>query len=294
MLSHPKIIENTPLQEISLSLFQEKGVQVWVKRDDLTGKDIQGNKWRKLKYNLVEAKNQQKATLLTFGGAYSNHIHAVAGAGALFGFKTIGIIRGEEHLPLNKTLAYAQSRDMELHYLNRTKYREKNQVDFLKKICQQFDNPYIIPEGGTNEFALAGCTEMVEEIEIDFDYLCLPCGTAGTLAGAILGLKEHQKAIGFSVLKGKDFLEQEVEQLIGKKYTNWEINWNYHFGGYAKKKPELLDFMQHFHEQTEILLEPIYTGKLFFGVLDLIKKGYFEEGSKIVLVHTGGLQGIQG
>ncbi len=158
--------------------------------------------------------------MLTFGGAFSNHIYAVAAAGKLFGFKTIGIIRGENHLPLNHTLTFAKRCGMQLSYMNRSEYREKESALIIKKLKHHFGDFYLIPEGGTNELALRGATEMIEEINLDFDYACMPCGTAGTLAGAIMGLKKHQKAIGFSSLKGQDFLENEVIKLTGTNLDN--------------------------------------------------------------------------
>ena len=292
MLINPTTIsEQTPIKRLDSVLLREKGINVWVKEDYLTHPFISGNKWRKLKYNLAEAKRQNAKTLLTFGGAYSNHIYAVAAAGNAFGFKTIGIIRGEEHLPLNHTLSFARECGMEIHYLDRSSYRKKNEDNYLASLYDRFGEVYIIPEGGTNAFALQGCQEMVTEITLDFDYLCLACGTAGTLAGSILGLKAGQKALGFSALKGKDFLETEVENLIGSHYDNWSIHWGYHFGGYAKTKKALLDFMEDFEANFSIRLEPIYTAKLFFGIFDLIEKDYFKEGTTLVAVHTGGLQG---
>lgn len=287
------INENTPLQPLESDLLSQKGIELWVKREDLNHPEISGNKWRKLKYNLEEAKRQGKKTLLTFGGAYSNHIYAIAAAGKHFGFDTIGIIRGEEHLPLNHTLSFATSCGMQLHYLDRTTYRNKYDEAVLDELLKQFGDVYLIPEGGTNAFALKGCKEMVTGIDMDFDVICMPCGTAGTLSGAILGLQKYQHALGFSALKGKDFLEKEVIQLIGNSYDNWSINWAYHFGGYAKQKPELTAFIDSFYKEHQILLEPIYTGKLFFGLFDLIQKDYFKSGSKIVAVHTGGLQGMK-
>jgi len=285
------IKEQTPVTRLDSPLLREKGIALWVKEDYLTHPYISGNKWRKLKYNLAEAKRQKAKTLLTFGGAYSNHIYAVAAAGKAFGFETIGIIRGEEHLPLNHTLSFARMCAMDIHYLDRSSYRKKDDEDYLSSLYERFGDIYIVPEGGTNSFALQGCQEMVEEIALDFDYLCMPCGTAGTLAGAIIGLKQGQQALGFSALKGKDFLEMEVEKLIGNNYDNWSIHWGYHFGGYAKTKKELLDFMDAFETDFSICLEPIYTAKMFFGIFDLIEKDYFKKGTSIVAVHTGGLQG---
>jgi len=287
------IKEDTPLLKLESEFLIDKKIELWIKQDYLTHPYISGNKWRKLKYNIEEAKRLEKKRLLTFGGAYSNHIYAVAAAGKKFGFETIGVIRGEEHENLNDTLSFAKSCGMELHYMDRSTYRRKYEENITSELKDKFDDFYLIPEGGTNELALLGCQEMIEEIKINFDVVCMPCGTSGTLAGSVLALKNKQRAIGFSVLKGKDFLESEVIKLIGDEFNNWTINWDYHFGGYAKTKADLIKFIEDFKENYAVQLEPIYTGKMFYGLFDLIAKDFFDEGSKIVAIHTGGLQAFQ-
>ncbi|AKD02548.1 pyridoxal-phosphate dependent enzyme [Pontibacter korlensis] len=287
-----------PLQKLEDSLLQEQSVTLWVKREDLLHPHISGNKWRKLKYNLQEAKQQGYDTLLTFGGAYSNHIAATAAAGREYGFNTIGIIRGEEHLPLNPTLSFATSCGMQLHYISREKYRLKNEPDFLEELQRQFGKVYLLPEGGTNLLAVKGCTEIVQDIPLEYDYICCAAGTGGTLAGIVASLEGEKQVLGFPALKGGEFLQQEVEELViaygGQSYSNWQLITDYHFGGYAKIKPELIAFMEQFKQQHYIPLEPVYTGKMFYGLFDLIRKGYFKRGSTIVAVHTGGLQGNVG
>ncbi|MBC5775993.1 1-aminocyclopropane-1-carboxylate deaminase/D-cysteine desulfhydrase [Pontibacter sp. KCTC 32443] len=287
-----------PLQQLQHPLLQEHELTLWVKREDLLHPHISGNKWRKLKYNLQEAKAQVKETILTFGGAYSNHIAATAAAGAEFGFKTIGIIRGEEHLPLNPTLQFATQQGMELQYISREAYRQKNEPAFLTELATKYNQPYIVPEGGTNQLAVKGCTEIIEDIPIDFDVICCASGTGGTIAGIIAGLAGERQVLGFPALKGGAFLKEEIEQLVytysGQHYQNWQLITDYHFGGYAKIKPELLEFIREFQEQHQIPLEPVYTGKMFYGIFDLISKGYFPKGTRIVAVHTGGLQGNAG
>ncbi|TPE45245.1 1-aminocyclopropane-1-carboxylate deaminase/D-cysteine desulfhydrase [Pontibacter mangrovi] len=291
-------MEEAPLQKLEDELLQEKGVELWVKREDLLHPHISGNKWRKLKYNLQEAKRQGHHTLLTFGGAYSNHISATAAAGKEYGFKTIGIIRGEEHLPLNPTLLFATSCGMQLHYISREKYKSKAEPDFLEELQQQFGNLYLLPEGGTNLLAVKGCTEIVQDIDLKYDYLCCAMGTGGTLAGIVAGLAGERQVLGFPALKGGEFLRREVEELVqaysGHAYSNWQLITDYHFGGYAKVKPELLAFMEEFKQKHHIPLEPIYTGKMMYGLFDLIGQGYFARGSRVVAVHTGGLQGNAG
>ncbi|SIR47804.1 1-aminocyclopropane-1-carboxylate deaminase/D-cysteine desulfhydrase [Pontibacter lucknowensis] len=287
-----------PLQQLHSKIWEEQGIALWVKREDLLHPTISGNKWRKLKYNLQEAKRLQHDTLLTFGGAYSNHIAAVAAAGQEFGFKTIGIIRGEEHLPLNPTLSFATTAGMELHYTSREAYRQKTDPVYLAQLAEQFANPYIIPEGGTNALAVKGCTEIVSDISIEYDYICCASGTGGTIAGIIAGLEGEKQVLGFPALKGGEFLREEIEQLIqsysGQRYDNWQLITDYHFGGYAKVKPELLGFMRGFQQEHNLPLEPVYTGKMFYSLIDLIQEGYFPKGSRIVAVHTGGLQGNAG
>lgn len=279
-------------------MLQEQGVELWVKREDLLHPHISGNKWRKLKYNLQEAGQQGHHALLTFGGAYSNHIAATAAAGQEYGFKTIGIIRGEEHLPLNPTLRFATSCGMQLHYISRDKYKLKAEPDFLEELQQQFGQVYLLPEGGTNLLAVKGCTEIVQDIPITYDYICSAMGTGGTLAGIVAGLAGEKQVLGFPALKGGEFLQQEVEELVraysGHTYSNWQLITDYHFGGYAKVKPELLAFMEAFGQKHHIPLEPVYTGKMLYGLFDLIRKGFFARGSRIVAVHTGGLQGNAG
>ncbi len=296
----------SPVQEIKNNLLQSKGVQLLVKRDDLINPQVSGNKWRKLKYNLLAAKEAQQNTLLTFGGAFSNHIYATAAAGKVFGFKTIGVIRGDHIEPLNATLAYAEKVGMELHFIARSEYRKKEEVAFQQNLQKKLGPFFLIPEGGTNENAIKGCSELVEEVAHQLpelpDYWCASCGTGGTLSGIIAGLNGEKKIIGFSALKG-DFHQKDIQMLlshvsdtlkVSDTLDNWQINTAYHFGGYAKFKPTLIDFINTFKQENNIQLEPIYTGKLFYGIYDLIKNDYFPKGSSILAVHTGGLQGIAG
>lgn len=299
----------SPVQEIENQLLQSKGVKLFIKRDDLIHPQVSGNKWRKLKYNLLAAKEQKQNTLLTFGGAFSNHIYATAAAGKVFGFKTIGLIRGGRIEPLNPTLAYAEEVGMELHFITRSDYRRKEDLVYQKQIRDQFGDFFLIPEGGTNVSAIKGCAELVEEVKQQLaelpDYWCAACGTGGTLSGIIRGLNGQKKVLGFSVLKG-DFHQKDITELLGMEaqvsdtlkvsdtYDNWQVNTDYHFGGYAKFKPPLIDFINTFKKDNNIQLEPIYTGKLFYGIYDLIKNDYFPSGSSIFAVHTGGLQGIAG
>lgn len=287
-----------PLKKVSDNFISKSGVNLFIKRLDLNHPEISGNKWFKLKYNLIEAAKNNYKTLLTFGGAFSNHIYATAAAGRILNFKTIGVIRGEEHLPLNPTLAFVKKRGMEITYLNRTSYRDKYNSDFLSSLKSKYGNFYLIHEGGTNSLAIKGCKEIFDDINTPFDFICTACGTGGTLAGLISELKENQTAIGFPVLKGGGFLNNDINNLLktstGVENKNWQLITDYHFGGYAKIKDELIEFISEFEYRNGIKLEPIYSGKMLFGIYDLIKKDYFPKGSIIIALHNGGLQGLEG
>jgi 1-aminocyclopropane-1-carboxylate deaminase len=290
------------LQAIPHPSAQRAGVRLLLWRDDLRHPDLPGNKARKLKYNLLQARAEGHAHLLTFGGAYSNHLAAVATAGRLYGFATTGLVRGEAHEPLNPTLARCRADGMALHYLDRTTYRRRADPAFLAETQQQFGPAYLVPEGGTNVLALKGVAELIAELRqhTSFDAVAVAAGTGGTLAGLVLGLAEGgypARAIGVAALKGADFLRDEVDALTlaaaGRHLPDYELHTGYHFGGYAKLPPELRAFIQGFQADYGMLLDPIYTGKLLFGVLDLIAKGHFAPGSTVVAVHTGGLQAWQ-
>ena len=287
----------TPLQQLNNKLLNEKQIKLYIKREDLNHPTIQGNKFRKLKYNLAKAKEENHKKILTFGGAFSNHVYAVAAAGKAFDIQTIGVIRGERIEPLNPTLQFAESNGMQLHFVTRSAYRNKYQPEFIQKLKSKFDDFFLVPEGGSNALAVKGCAEIIDEIDIDYDYVCSAIGTGGTLAGLILGTNNYGKVLGFPALKGGDFLQKDIVNLLdnnANNYTNWQLITDYHFGGYAKFKPELIDFINDFKRQFNIQLEPIYTGKMLFGIFDLIQKDFFEKGTTIIAIHTGGLQGIDG
>jgi 1-aminocyclopropane-1-carboxylate deaminase len=286
--------DSTVIQELKSQIFEQFQIRLLIKREDQNHHFVSGNKWWKLKYNLEEVLKTGQTTLLTFGGAYSNHIYATAAAARELGLKSIGIIRGEETPPLNPTLSFAKASGMQLHYVSREAYRNKTESTFIEQLHNQFGDFYLIPEGGTNELAVKGCAEFAEQLnhEVDFDYLCLPMGTGGTIAGMMEGLDESKKIIGFPSLKGATFLEDEIRKYTSKK--NGQLVYDYHFGGYAKSTKELMEFMDEFEKQFDIPLDPIYTSKMMFGVLDLIKKNFFKAGSKILVIHTGGLQGRVG
>ncbi|MBD2245344.1 pyridoxal-phosphate dependent enzyme [Nostoc sp. FACHB-888] len=305
-----------PIQQINSKIARNAGVDLYVLRLDLMHPFVNGNKWFKLKYNLLDAKEKNFTTLLTFGGAYSNHIYATAAAGNLFGFRTIGVIRGEERLPLNPTLSFAVQQGMQIVYLNREMYRQRNTPALEEYLQQRFGEVFIIPEGGGNLNGVRGCTEIIADAmptvvtelcrsagyTYAFDHICVACGTATTLAGIALSLHEGQRAIAFPVLKNGAFLAPQIESLLTNYLAfglpspysspaSWELVCDYHFGGYAKVNNELLLFSQQFTEQHGVPLDYVYTAKMFYGVMDLLKQGFFCKGDRLLLVHTGGLQG---
>ncbi|MFP4846935.1 1-aminocyclopropane-1-carboxylate deaminase/D-cysteine desulfhydrase [Winogradskyella sp. PE311] len=280
------------VQQILLK--NEKNVQLYIKREDLIHPFISGNKYRKLKYNIKKAKSINKAKILTFGGAYSNHIAATAWAGKESGLATIGVIRGEElekRINENPTLSFAQSCGMQFLFITREEYRNKSNLEFIEILKSKFGDFYLIPEGGTNELAVKGCEEILNDDDSIFNFICTCVGTGGTISGLINTSEKHQKILGFPALKG-DFLQEDIRKFA--KQDNWRLILQYHFGGYGKINTELITFINSFKNKYDIPLDPIYTGKMMFGICDLIAKNYFPENSKVLIIHTGGLQGISG
>lgn len=284
-------LEHSVNQQVNLS--NNSGVTLYIKREDAIHPFVSGNKYRKLKYNLFEAKKMGAETLLTFGGAFSNHIAAVASAGKIMGFKTVGVIRGDElaNVDNNTTLYFAQQCDMLFKFVSRDAYRGKKEEPFIEKLKVEFGDFYLIPEGGTNTLAIKGCEEILGDEDTSFEYICCAVGTGGTISGLVNCSKPGQQVLGFPALKG-DFLQQDISKFVLK--TNWELKTDYHFGGYAKINPQLITFINQFKKEYGIPLDPVYTGKMMFGIFDLIEKGYFPKGTKILAIHTGGLQGIVG
>jgi 1-aminocyclopropane-1-carboxylate deaminase len=269
-------------------------ITLHIKREDLIHPFISGNKFRKLKYNLLQAKAEEKSKLLTFGGAFSNHIVALAYAGKENNLETIGIIRGDElesKISENPTLTFAQNCGMKFEFVTREVYKTKASNAFIEDLKGRYGDFYLVPEGGTNSLAVKGCEEILTDEDYDFTHICCAIGTGGTISGLINSAKSNQKIIGFPALKG-DFLSDDIRKFATN--SNWEVQLDYHFGGYAKINEELIRFINDFYKQTNIPLDPIYTGKMMFGIVDLINKGYFPKGAKILAIHTGGLQGIEG
>lgn len=281
----------SPIADPTLSAMR---VQLWIKRDDLLHPIIAGNKWRKLKYLLNDALINGADTLVSMGGAYSNHLHALAFAGKCLGLKTIGYVRGEPPDIFNPTLRDLQRWGMDLRFVSRGEYKElraykHNDLPGLSA------NQYWVPEGGANSLALKGLAEIAGEITMEYDHLLVACGTGTTLAGLISAAPVTCRITGIAALKGADFLQEDVKRLLrqNQTYTNWQIVHDYHFGGFAKSTPELQQFVRQFDAIHNVSLEPVYTGKLLFAVFDLLQKGYFKPCQRVVVLHTGGLQGAR-
>jgi 1-aminocyclopropane-1-carboxylate deaminase len=255
-------------------------VRVLLKRDDLIHPEVPGNKWRKLKYNIEPAR--EVGTMLTFGGAYSNHLRAVAAVGRYAGFATVGVVRGEEHLPLNPSLAYAADQGMRLTYLDRSAYRSKTSVEVIEGLGREFGEFYLLPEGGSNTAAVRGCAELPGEIGEAFDVMFCAVGTGGTLAGVAAGLQPGQTAVGVPVLKAS--LEDDVVQLqraaYGERVGDWQLECGYHFGGYAKRTPTLDAFIDDFEARHELRLDWVYEAKMMYALFDQVHR--FAPGTTVV------------
>ncbi|MEQ8552670.1 MAG: pyridoxal-phosphate dependent enzyme [Cyclobacteriaceae bacterium] len=284
----------SPLEQIKNPLFEEKELEVWIKRDDLIHPTIMGNKWRKLKYNLEFAKKERYEGVLTFGGAYSNHIAATAAACYEHSLPSIGIIRGEElNADSNATLRFASNHGMHLEFINREAYRNVRSNPDAYELRTQ-GNYYRLPEGGTNGMAIKGCAEIIRELPDSFDFITTPLGTGGTMAGLLKGMEGNGMLLGFSSLKGA-FVRNDFQKLIDSQhinFSNFKILTDYHFGGYAKVPDDLIAFINRTKAKFDLQFDPIYNGKMYFGVLKLIDQDYFRRKSKILVLHTGGLQGV--
>ena len=267
-----------------IDLINYNKYQIGILRLDLIDPEISGNKWFKLKYNLAEAKKKGKSTIITFGGAFSNHIAATAAACKQLGFNSIGIIRGDETSSNNSTLLKATENGMQLHFVDRIRYKQKDQPEFLSQIQQQYPNCYIIPEGGDNELGAEGCKEILQGKTDDFDIIFCATGTGTTFSGLAQSLKPYQKLYGINVLKFE----------ASSKYENSKIINDYHFGGYAKHTQELLEFKYWFETNYHTELDYVYTSKSFYAAFDLIKKNLLNSNKKILIIHCGGLQGNVG
>jgi len=282
------------LTRINDATLKHYRIELWIKRDDLLHPVISGNKWRKLKYILNHALTLGSDTLISMGGAYSNHLHALAYTGQALDLKTIGLIRGEQPQGLTPTLTDMQNWGMSLKFVSRSAYRQLRQYKNWQDLPDIQPKHYWLPEGGAQSLALQGIAELVDEIDMAYDHLCVACGTGTTLAGIVKAVPDPVSITGFAVFKNAGFLTADVATLLDKHYENWQLNTDYHFGGFAHTNPALMAFIDRFQTETQIPLEPVYTGKMLYGLYDLIKKGYFQPHQRIIAVHTGGLQGNRG
>ncbi|RFZ95116.1 1-aminocyclopropane-1-carboxylate deaminase/D-cysteine desulfhydrase [Mucilaginibacter conchicola] len=282
----------SPVQPLQNQLFADKGLQVYIKRDDLIHPIISGNKWRKLKYTLQEANRQGKHHLVTFGGAYSNHLMATAAAAAKFGFKATGFVRGEE--VSNDTLFMCRLHGMQLIFTDRESYRDKHTL--FEKHFGNDTNAFFIDEGGASIEGAQGVAELIDELPQTYDHIFCACGTGTTAAGIINGLTTHGSPTAFNgvpALKGGDFLREDIDKMLTTP-ADYVLHTGYHFGGYGKTTPDLIDFIKKFIAETGILIDPVYTGKMLYALYDLAAKDHFARGSKILVIHTGGVWGLLG
>lgn len=295
----------SPIQKLEHPVFAHAGIEVWLKRDDQIHPAISGNKWRKLVYNLREAKENKARGLLTFGGAFSNHLAATSFAAAREKLPLVACVRGSEEGLTNPTLDFIKACGATLVPLTRTEYIQKNDPDFLASLAGKFPGYAIIPEGGANLNGVRGCMEILPEVAYHFDDVTAPLGTAATFTGLVLSGLKGQRFIGFPAVKGGAYLTQYVNNFIEEarqqhvvnptfQPPKWHLETDYHFGGFGKVTPQLIDFMNQFYCKTGVPLDPIYTAKMMFGLVDMAQKGAFTKGTRILTVHTGGLQGIFG
>jgi 1-aminocyclopropane-1-carboxylate deaminase len=282
-----------PVQPIITKETIASGCELYLLREDLRGEQEGGNKYFKLRYNLEMAARSGFDTILSFGGVYSNHIAALAAAGKRCGLKTIGVIRGDEQVETG-TIQKAQEDGMRIHYVSREQYREKNSGEMILQLKKLFGDFYLVPEGGSNALGVEGCKEIVRDITIDFDVVAVPGGTGATAAGILLSLKENHHLLAFQVLKGKGMIDRNIRSLTRSEVTmaSYTVVEDYHFGGYAKITDELSTFIKEFYRIHSVKLDTVYTGKMMYGIIDMMRIGGLKN-CTVIAVHTGGLQGVE-
>ena len=284
--------EQIKIDLIDGELLRAKQVHLNILRLDQIHPLVSGNKWFKLKENIKNAVRQHCTSLLTFGGAYSNHLVATAAAAKASGLQSVGVVRGfhgKEHP--TETLKQCEALDMHLHYVSREDYAQKNEGEFLSELQALYPQAYIIPEGGDNANGIIGAGEIASYIPPDINLVVLAIGTGTTFAGIRSRLDNTVHMLGFPVMKGGMYLKEEIERKLNTNNNNWQLNADYHFGGFAKYNQELIDFMNDFYAKHHIPLDLVYTAKMMYGIFDLLQKDYFPQGSNICCIHTGGLQG---
>lgn len=298
------IARKVPLQRVELKPFADAGVELWVRRDDLIDTELSGNKFYKLFFNLHVAREQGFTRLLSFGGAYSNHLYALGAAGNRYGFNTIGVVRGERPAQLSPTLSDAEAWGMQLVFISRTDYQDKSEPALLAELQSRYGEFYLIPEGGANLPGARGMQllgqALEQQLKGDYTTVCIACGTGTSVAGLAAGIDSTKLAIGFSVLKGEGGLGDSISTTYRRLCdsgvaANWRLITGFHAGGYGKKHPEYLSqFWRYFERSSGIPLDPVYTVKMFWGISSLAQQGYWPRGSRIVAIHSGGLQGRRG
>ena len=284
------------ITKIESDLLNQKQVSLFIKRDDLIHPFISGNKWRKLKYNFQYAKLKGYHTILSYGGAYSNHLHALSYACSKLGFNSVGIVRGFQQIESNPTLTFCQENHMQLYYLDRSEYRHnkysKKTLDYFRKMFNSF---YMVPEGGNNELGVRGCEEILSEIDFNFDYVCSPVGTGCTAAGLIRSMHNNKRFLGFTPFKKVVEQQNSIMKFCHPDdYNNWNLISDIHFGGFGKINNNLVKFIQQFKSNYSIGLDLVYMGKLFYSLFNLISQNHFPKNTNILVLHTGGLQGLKG
>ena len=295
-------ISPPPIEPVVSPLLLEAGVTLNVLRLDKIHPRLSGNKWYKLKHNLLEFQQRPKLPILSFGGAYSNHLYALAAAGKILGMKTIGVIRGELPGTLNPVLTFAKEQGMILHSVSRTEYRRKEQAAFLEQLRSKYGDFHLLPEGGSNALAIQGCEEIASLLAWNGGdskrLVALCCGTGTTMAGLISGLAKGlaegvPDVLGISVLKAEGYLQGEVSDQLkdceNADSINWRVDDSYHCGGYGRTNAALDSFLLRFEDLSRIPIEPVYTGKLFYALFDLIEKGAIPAGTEVLALHTGGV-----
>lgn len=307
LIAHEEIL----VEPLRHPVFDKAGVEVLVVRLDKIDSIVSGNKWFKLKYNVAEAVAAKAKGLLTFGGPFSNHLHAVAAVGSRLGMATVGILRGELHETPTPTLCDCLAWGMQLCPVSRAEYKLRNDESYRQQLRSDYPGFYLVPEGGSNDLAVRGVQELIVSLLTRFDgvhAIACPVGSGGTLAGCIEGALTHArvcaaakespicKVLGYSALKGaKEALILGVSQLLSSQSSaGWDICDDYHFGGFGKCPPRLLEFMRGFEEGAQVPLDPVYTAKMIYGLVDQVQQGKFAVGSRLMVLHTGGLQGRRG
>ncbi len=287
-----KLITPSPCEPFRPNWKYAEKLDIYVKRDDLIHPIISGNKWRKLKY-AVSRLSSPPSRIVSFGGGYSNHLHALGYLCNQLNIRLTAIVRGDYSDSLTPMLTDLLAWNTEVNYVTKKEYKQREDCSFLEQINRRYPNALIIPEGGKQPSALKGVGEIIDELHFTPDHIMVPVGSGATLAGLIRKLNADQKAIGVAVLKGEGYLEAEVSSLLTTSQVNWHINHHFHHGGYAKHSQDLIHFCEQFNQTHSFSVEPVYSGKLFYAAKKLIESEYFKQGAKLLLIHTGGMQGAR-